>query len=73
MLSTRFLRSAPPSSNNGDNRDNPQISGPLFAQYLISLLGQTDHPLLPMVGGMPESGRMGDYVFSQEGEFTAFE
>lgn len=34
----------------------------------MSLLGQTEHPLLPfLMGGMPDSGRMGDYVFSQEG------
>lgn len=65
---SEFLRSAgpPPSGNNngGGNRDHPSISGPLFAQYLMSLLGQTDHHMF--IGGMPESGRMGDYVFSQE-------
>ncbi len=34
----------------------------------MSLLGNTDHPMLPIfMGGPPESGRMGDYVFSQEG------
>jgi E3 ubiquitin-protein ligase RNF115/126 len=53
----------------GEMREGPRISGPLFAHYLMSLLGQTDHPMLPMfMGGVPEGGRMGDYVFSQEGE-----
>lgn len=37
----------------------------------MSLLGQTNHPLMPLfMGGMPESGRMGDYVFSQEGAYS---
>ncbi|KDR85731.1 hypothetical protein GALMADRAFT_234790 [Galerina marginata CBS 339.88] len=44
-------------------RDRPDISGPLMAQYLMSLLGgQQD---LGLFGG-PENGRMGDYVFNQE-------
>ena len=38
-------------------------------QYLVSLLGQANQPLTSMfMGGMPDSGRMGDYVFTQEGE-----
>ncbi|PPQ79399.1 LOW QUALITY PROTEIN: hypothetical protein CVT25_002669 [Psilocybe cyanescens] len=39
------------------------ISGPLMAQYLMALLSQHD---LGMFGGVPENGRMGDYVFNQE-------
>jgi len=35
-----------------------------MAQYLMALLGQRD---IGMFGGGPESGRMGDYVFNQEG------
>ncbi|KAJ3573555.1 hypothetical protein NP233_g2370 [Leucocoprinus birnbaumii] len=65
---SEFIRAGPPSSNaaDGGNREHP-ISGQIFAQYLLSLLGQTEHPMLPMfLGGMPENGRMGDYVFSQE-------
>lgn len=43
-----------------------------MAQYLLALLGDRD-PLAALLGGMsgragmPDSGRMGDYVFSQEG------
>lgn len=63
----RFIRNAPDSTTSEPRRSQP-ISGPLFAQYLMSMLGQTDHPMLPLfMGGAPESGRMGDYVFSQEG------
>ena len=34
-----------------------------MANYLMALLGHTE----PGMFGMPENGRMGDYVFSQEG------
>ena len=38
-------------------------------QYLVSLLGQANQPFTSMfMDGMPDSGRMGDYVFTQEGE-----
>jgi len=38
-------------------------------QYLLSLFGQADHPMATMfMGGMPDNGRMGDYVFTQEGD-----
>jgi len=50
----------------GGQRDGPgrqDISGVLMAQYLMALLGNHD---LPIFGGMPENGRMGDYVFNQE-------
>ncbi|KAI0059466.1 hypothetical protein BV25DRAFT_1840317 [Artomyces pyxidatus] len=57
----------------GDNA-NPQIAGPLMAQYLISLLSQRrpanvrDNPFaaFDFMGGGPEEGRWGDYVFNQE-------
>jgi E3 ubiquitin-protein ligase RNF115/126 len=39
------------------------ISGQMMAQYLMALLGHRD----PALFGMPENGRMGDYVFNQEG------
>ena len=39
------------------------ISGPMMAQYLMALLGHRD----PAPFGMLENGRMGDYVFNQEG------
>ncbi|KAF9454185.1 hypothetical protein P691DRAFT_810908, partial [Macrolepiota fuliginosa MF-IS2] len=58
-----FVRSAPTAH---EAREGATISGPLFAQYLMSLLGGADHPLFPLGSGGPESGRMGDYVFSQE-------
>lgn len=43
----------------------------MMAQYLFALLGNRD-PITAMLGGGmalggPESGRMGDYVFNQEG------
>ena len=43
--------------------DRQNISGALMTQYLMALLGYQDTAML----GMPESGRMGDYVFNQEG------
>jgi E3 ubiquitin-protein ligase RNF115/126 len=36
-----------------------------MANYLMALLGHTE----PGMFGMPENGRMGDYVFNQEGMF----
>lgn len=49
----------------------------MMAQYLLALLGNRD-PLTAMLGagmglGGPESGRMGDYVFNQEGPLFAFQ
>lgn len=41
-----------------------------MAQYLLALLGNRDPLSSMLAGGMaggPESGRMGDYVFNQEG------
>ena len=44
----------------------------MMAQYLLALLGNRD-PLSQMLAaglggpGGPESGRMGDYVFNQDG------
>jgi len=62
---SEFIRTAPDATTT--ERGATQISGPLFAQYMMSLLGGTDHPMLPLfMGGAPESGRMGDYVFSQD-------
>ncbi len=43
--------------------DRQNISGALMTQYLMALLGYQDTAML----GIPESGRMGDYVFNQEG------
>lgn len=48
------------------------IPGPVMAHYLMSLLGQHD-PVAALFagglgGGLPENGRMGDYVFNQEGK-----
>ncbi|KAF7784141.1 hypothetical protein Agabi119p4_306 [Agaricus bisporus var. burnettii] len=65
---SEFMRSAPSPFPPEDTHATPQINGHLFSQYLMSLLGQTNHPMMPlfMGGGMPESGRMGDYVFSQD-------
>jgi len=60
-----FLRSGPlgvPQPFPG--QDRPTITGPLMAQYLMALLGHRDPSM--MFGGLPENGRMGDYVFNQE-------
>jgi E3 ubiquitin-protein ligase RNF115/126 len=49
--------------------DGPTITGPIMAQYLMALLGQRD-PTNEMFGrglGDLTDGRMGDYVFNQEG------
>lgn len=58
FLSPPFFGVPGPQESQGGN-----ISGPMMAQYLMALLGHRD----PALFGMPESGRMGDYVFNQEG------
>lgn len=50
-------------TRSGHGADRQNISGALMAQYLMALLGHQDPTML----GMPENGRMGDYVFNQEG------
>lgn len=56
-----------------DRREGGDITGPLMFQYLAALLSQpgrsgTPHPMFAeMFGGSADPGRMGDYVFSQEG------
>ena len=55
---TRFV-----NSNIPPGQGRPTIPGALLAQYLMSMLGNHDHAMF----GMPENGRMGDYVFNQEG------
>ena len=62
----RFLRPPPVRSPNPDDHDRPAIQGHLMAQYLMNLL--TQHEISQgFLGGNLESGRMGDYVFNQEG------
>ena len=39
-----------------------------MAQYLMAMIGNNDRA--GMLFGMPENGRMGDYVFNQEGKST---
>ncbi len=58
---TRFVHSNVP---HGQGR--PTIPGALLAQYLMNMMGNHDHTMF----GMPENGRMGDYVFNQEGKST---
>ena len=62
----RFLRSSPVRSPNPDDHDRPTIQGHLMAQYLMNLLSQHDVSQ-GFLGGNLENGRMGDYVFNQEG------
>jgi hypothetical protein len=64
-LDTRFLR-------RGSNpADGPTITGPIMAQYLMAMLGQRDpsHEMFGRGLGDLADGRMGDYVFNQEGNF----
>ena len=62
----RFLRSPSVRSPNLDDHDRPAIQGHLMAQYLMNLLSQ--HEMSQgFLGGNLENGRMGDYVFNQEG------
>jgi hypothetical protein len=42
-----------------------------MAQYLSAVLGNHDQGR--MLFGMPENGRMGDYVFNQEGVLMFFQ
>ena len=44
-----------------------------MAHYLLRLLGDRDPLSALLAGGLggPESGRMGDYVFDQEGQSSA--
>lgn len=70
--------SAQPSLLNIGHRsqddERHQIGGPLMAQYLLAMLAQRagregpggSHGGFNVLGG-PEGGRMGDYVFNQEG------
>lgn len=75
MHSCRFLR-ANSSRADGSDPDNTRIPGDLMAQYLMALLGggmgmRGLSPFFGPLGGEglgPESGRMGDYVFTQEGQ-----
>ncbi|KAF8826760.1 hypothetical protein HHX47_DHR5000716 [Lentinula edodes] len=54
----------------GDERA-PGIAGPLMAQYLMALLGNrgSHTDFLGGLGDAAERGRMGDYVFNQEGSY----
>jgi len=46
------------------DHERPSINGALMAQYLMAMVGNHDHS--GMLFGMPENGRMGDYVFNQQ-------
>ena len=62
----RFLR------RGSDPEGSPAITGPIMAQYLMALLGQRD-PSNEMFGQRLtdlSDGRMGDYVFNQEGKVS---
>ncbi|KAJ2914772.1 hypothetical protein MD484_g5632, partial [Candolleomyces efflorescens] len=64
---SQFLGQPPAGPGQGE----PRITGPMMAQYLHALLGNRD-PMSALlaaslgVPGVPEQGRMGDYVFNQE-------
>ncbi|KAF8560103.1 hypothetical protein OG21DRAFT_1492507 [Imleria badia] len=62
-----FLRREPDNANN--MRAPPDITGPLMAQYLLTLFGREQDgradPFSELLG-MPPSARLGDYVFNQE-------
>lgn len=59
-----------------DGRQDGEITGPLMFQYLLALLSQAGHggrnggppPIFAeLFGNGVEPGRMGDYVFTQDG------
>jgi hypothetical protein len=56
----RFIRSGPQTDTG-----RPTINGALLAQYLMGLLGNQGPGVM---FGAPENGRLGDYVFNQEGQ-----
>ena len=63
FTSDRYLGRAPDHGN----EDGSGITGALMAQYLMAMLGHRG-PFPDMPGGDPATrGRMGDYVFNQEG------
>lgn len=54
-----------------DTSTNPTIAGPLMAHYIMALLGHND-PASEMFSRMGrEGGRLGDYVFNQEGSWQS--
>ncbi|TFK95009.1 hypothetical protein K466DRAFT_641844 [Polyporus arcularius HHB13444] len=69
---------APPRNADGTQQGPPNITGPLLAQYLLTLMGpgRGGDPFAELLGGMfgpgatpvggAEPGRWGDYVFNQE-------
>jgi len=70
---SEFLRQGSPDAGH----DRPNITGPMMAQYLMTLLGGptgraggTENPLFDLLnggdGGDARGGRWGDYVFNQE-------
>lgn len=63
-----FLRR---EQDNTNNMHPPgEITGPLMAQYLMTMLGREPHGRGDSFAeflGMPPSSRWGDYVFNQEG------
>ena len=59
----RFLNPMP-----GPMRDGGTITGPMMAQYLMALLGSRGaDPSAGLFGLNGPHGRMGDYVFNQQG------
>lgn len=59
----RYLRSGPQIDTY-----RPTINGALMAQYLMTLLGNQAPGVML---GAPENGRLGDYVFDQEGQSSS--
>ncbi|RPD65085.1 hypothetical protein L227DRAFT_650200 [Lentinus tigrinus ALCF2SS1-6] len=70
---------APPRNVDGTQQGSPNITGPLLAQYLLTLMGpgRGGDPFAELLGGVfgpgatpgaggSEPGRWGDYVFNQE-------
>ena len=55
-------------SRPGQDPDRDPINGQLMFQYLLAMLGRGGAAGSPFGGGI-QPGRMGDYVFNQEGKF----
>lgn len=66
----RYLRT---NTQNAETHDPRHIRGNLMAQYLLAIMGGGGNPFFgPLgmpTGDGPGAGRMGDYVFTQEGRF----
>lgn len=73
-----FVGRSRSGSETGTRRNAETIDGPLMFHYLLNMLQQPGHngPTAGVFRGMMppggETGRMGDYVFSQDGKHPSY-